>query len=53
MYFGCAVEYCLLSEMNTTTRVQIIDKTAYISHSDRNQEKSMNPIFLLPTIGKQ
>ena len=40
-------------EMDTATRVQILDLTDCISHSTNTLGKGMNPIILPPTMGKQ
>ena len=37
--------------MDTTTRVQILDETDYISHSTYTLQKGMNPIILPPAMG--
>ena len=39
-------------EMDTATRVQILDETDCISHSTNTLGKGMNPIILPPAIGK-
>ena len=39
-------------EMDTATRVQILDEADYISHSTNTLGKGMNPIILPPAIGK-
>ena len=39
-------------EMDTATRVQILDKTDCISHSTNTLGKSMNLIILPPAMGK-
>ena len=39
-------------EMDTATRVQILDLTDCISHSTNTLGKGMNPIILLPAMGK-
>ena len=39
-------------EMNTATRVQILDETDCISHSTNTLGKGMNPIILPPAMGK-
>ena len=39
--------------MDTVTRVQILDETNCISHSTNTIGKGMNPIILLPAMGKQ
>ena len=39
-------------EMDTTTRVQILDETDRISHSSNILGKGMNPIILPPAMGK-
>ena len=39
-------------EMDTTTRVQILDETDCISHSTNTLGKDINPIILPPAIGK-
>ena len=38
--------------MDTTTRVQILDETDYISHSTNTHGKGMNLIILPPAMGK-
>ena len=40
------------SEMDTVTRVQILDETECISHSTNTLGKGMNPIILPPAKGK-
>ena len=39
-------------EMDTATRVQILDQTDWISHSANTLRKGMNPIILPPAMGK-
>ena len=39
-------------EMDTATRVQILDEADYISHSTNTLGKGMNPIILPPAMGK-
>ena len=39
-------------EMDTATRVQIMDETDCISHSTNTLEEGMNPIILPPAMGK-
>ena len=39
-------------EMNTATRVQILDETDCISHSTNTLGEGMNPIILPPAMGK-
>ena len=39
-------------EMNTATRVQILDETDCISHSTNTLEKDMNQVILPPAMGK-
>ena len=39
-------------EMDTATRVQILDETDCISHSTNTLGKGMNPIILPPAMGK-
>ena len=39
-------------DVDTTTRVQILDELDYISHSTNTFGKSMNPIILPPAMGK-
>ena len=39
-------------EMDTATRVQILDETDCISHSTNTLGKGMNPIILPPSMGK-
>ena len=40
------------NEMNTATRVRILDETDCISHSTNTFGKGMNPIFLPPAMVK-
>ena len=40
-------------EMDTATRVQILDETDDISHSTNTLQKGMNLITLPPALGKQ
>ena len=39
-------------EMDTTTRVQILDEADNISHSTNTLGKCINPIILPPAMGK-
>ena len=39
-------------EMDTTTRVQILDETDCITHSTNTLGKGMNPITIPPAMGK-
>ena len=39
-------------EMDTATRVQILDEIDCISHSTNTLLKGMNPIIFPPTMGK-
>ena len=39
-------------EMDTATRVQILDETDCISHSSNTLGNGMNPIILPPAMGK-
>ena len=39
-------------EMDSATRVQILDETDGISHSTNTLGKGMNPIILPPTMSK-
>ena len=39
-------------EMDTATRVQILDESDCIWHSTNTLEKGMNPIILPPAMGK-
>ena len=39
-------------ELDTATRVQIMDETDFISHSTNTLGKGMNPIILPPAMGK-
>ena len=39
-------------EMDTASRVQILDETHCISHSTNTLGKGMNPIILPPAMGK-
>ena len=43
---------CPSLEMNTATRVQILDEIDCISHSTNTLGKGMNPIILPPAVGK-
>ena len=53
-FYKVPVVYWLSSqEMDTATRVQILDQTDCISHCVNTLGKSMNPIILLPAMGKQ
>ena len=52
-YFGSARGVMISSyEMNTATRVQILDETDCISHSTNTLGKGMNLIILPPAMGK-
>ena len=42
----------VIVEMDTATRVQILDETDWISHSTNTFGKGMNPIILPPAMGK-
>ena len=42
----------IVVEMDTATRVQILDEDDYISHSTNTLGKGMNPIILPPAMGK-
>ena len=44
--------YNVYIEMDTATRVQILDETDCISHSTNTLGKGMNPIILPPAMGK-
>ena len=47
------IHYTISSkELDTTTRVQILDETDCISHSTNTLGKAMNPIILPPAMGK-
>ena len=47
------VGQCLSSQdVDTTTRVQILDEPDYISHSTNTLGKGMNPNILPPAMGK-
>ena len=39
-------------DMDTATRVQILDQANCISHSTNTLRKGMNPIILPPAMGK-
>ena len=39
-------------DVDTTTRVQILDEPDYILHSSNTLGKGMNPNILLPAMGK-
>ena len=41
-----------MKEIGTTVRVQILKKAVRISRSANNPEKGMNPIILIPAMGK-
>ena len=42
----------IVVEMDTATRVQILDETDCISHSTNTLGEGMNPIILPPAMGK-
>ena len=42
----------MVMEMDTATRVQILDETDCISQSTNTLGKGMNPIILPPAMGK-
>ena len=42
----------IVLEMDTATRVQILDETDCISHKTNTRGKGMNPIILPPAMGK-
>ena len=46
------VYWLSLQDMDTATRVQILDETDCISHSTNTLGKGMNPIILPPAMGK-
>ena len=46
------VSWLSSQEMDTATRVQILDETDCISHSTNTLGKGMNPIILPPAMGK-
>ena len=46
------VDWLLSQEMDTATRVQILDETDCISHSTNTLGKGMNPIILPPAMGR-
>ena len=46
------VKWLSTYEMDTVTRVQILDETDCISHSTNILGKDMNPIILPPAMGK-
>ena len=46
------VKWLSSQEMNTATRVQILDENDCISHSTNTLGKGMNPIILPPAMGK-
>ena len=46
------IVFCIVYEMDTATRVQILDKANCISHSSNTLGKGMNPIILPPAMGK-
>ncbi len=43
----------ITQDVDTTTRVQILDKPDYISYSTNTLGKGMNPNILPPAMGKQ
>ena len=47
-----SVRNVVIKEMDTATRVQILDETDCISHSTNILGKGMNPIILPPAMGK-
>ena len=42
----------IIMEMDTATRVLLLDETDSISHSTNTLGKGMNPILLPPAMGK-
>ena len=46
------VKWLSSKEMDTATRVQILDQANCISHSTNTLGKGMNPIILPPAMGK-
>ena len=46
------VKWLSTGEMDTATRVQILDETDCISHSTNTLGKGMNPTILPPAMGK-
>ena len=46
------IRYKYLKEMDTATRIQILDETDCISHSTNTLRKGMNPIIPPPAMGK-
>ena len=46
------VEWLWSLEMDTATRIQILDENDCISHSTNTLGKGMNPINLPPAMGK-
>ena len=46
------VQWLSSQEMDSVTRVQILDETDCISHSTNTLGKGMNPIILPPAMGK-
>ena len=46
------VSWLSSQEMNTATRVQILDETDCISHCTNTLGKGINPIILPPAMGK-
>ena len=42
----------IIEKMDTTTRVQILDKVVCISHSTNSLQKGMSPIILFPVMGR-
>ena len=46
------VKWLSSQDMDTATRVQILDLTDCISHSTNTLGKGMNPIILPPAMGK-
>ena len=51
-YKVAVVQWLSSKEMDTATRVQILDETDCLSHSTNTLEKGMNPIILPPAMGK-
>ena len=47
------VQWLPFWEMDTVTRVQVLDQAVCISHSTKILGKSIHPSILLPAIGKQ
>ena len=52
IYICVCVCVCVCVEMDTMTRVQILNKFVYISYCTNTLKKGMTPTILSPVLGK-